>query len=179
MNGVDTAILAVLGISSLIGVWRGLIREMLSLLAWAAAFITARLYADGVSGSLAETLPAIDNESLRYVLSFALIFLAVLMLGALLSHLVASLMSLSGMRPMDRILGGLFGVLRGAVLVVAVLFLTWAFFEDSPQWRGSLLIPYGEEIIEFSRLMLAEWPGWSELPPLPEWPQQAERIRER
>lgn len=166
MNGIDIVILAVLGVSTLMGLWRGLIRELLSLLVWIGALVVARIYAHEVSDMLESAaaslslseLPPLNNEGLRYILAFVLVFLVAMMLGALIAQAIGSLMSQSGMRPMNRLLGGMFGVLRGTVLVVAALFLGWTLFEDTPQWQASRLIPYGQDIIEYSRQMLARWP---------------------
>ena len=76
MNGVDTAILVITTLSFLFGLWRGLIKEVLSLLTWVAALIVARLYSETLSELLVNI---IDSSSIRYVSAFAIIFIVVMM----------------------------------------------------------------------------------------------------
>ena len=107
MNGVDTAILVITTLSFLFGLWRGLIKEVLSLLTWVAALIVARLYSETLSELLVNI---IDSSSIRYVSAFAIIFIVVMMLGTFLNYLMSKLLTITGLKFADRLLGGVFGV---------------------------------------------------------------------
>ena len=145
------AIVGVLAASCVLGLWRGLIREIMSLLTWIAALLVARLYSE----NFALILEFVGDTTVRYVLSFALLFTSTMMLGTLVSHIFSAALSWGGMRVMDRMLGGVFGIFRGVVVVVAALFLSWTFFSDTREWKESQLIPYGRDIIEYSSVMLS------------------------
>lgn len=153
MNETDAAILIVTGISCLFGLWRGLIKEVLSLLTWIAALIVARVY----SGNLAELfVNLIDSGSVRYVTAFSILFVVVMMLGTLMNHFMAKLISFTGLKFADRLLGGVFGVARGAVIVLVILFITGVFVSETEQWQQSRLIPYGMAAIEQSRIFIGD-----------------------
>ena len=86
MNEVDAIILVIIGLSCLFGIWRGLVKEVLSLVTWIAALTLARLY----SGVLADFMGnLISNESARYVTAFAIVFVLVVMTGTLVNHLIS------------------------------------------------------------------------------------------
>jgi membrane protein required for colicin V production len=151
MNEVDAIILVIIGLSCLFGIWRGLVKEVLSLVTWIAALTLARLY----SGVLADFMGnLITNESARYVTAFAIVFVLVMMTGTLINHLISKLLTISGLKLVDRLLGGAFGVVRGSVIVVVILFITGAFVNETPQWQESQLIPYGLSLIEWTQLYI-------------------------
>jgi membrane protein required for colicin V production len=114
---LDWVILAVLAVSFLVGAWRGLVYEVLSVVAWIAAFVTAPWWAPMV----AQWLPMGEaSESVRYAVGFIIAFIAVLFAGGLLAWLVKKVVEAVGLRPVDRTLGAAFGLVRGAVLVLAL-----------------------------------------------------------
>lgn len=156
MNIADAVILVVTVLSCLFGLWRGLIREVLSLATWVAALAITYLYYERVAATLVDI---IGNETARYAVAIVLLFVVVMLLGSLLSHLLANLLSLSGMAFTDKLLGGVFGVARGAVIVMVGIFLlrtTVEFAPETPWWQQSVLIPHGEAMIERSRMTLEE-----------------------
>ncbi|MEQ8408651.1 MAG: CvpA family protein [Gammaproteobacteria bacterium] len=156
MNVVDAVIIAATVISCLFGLWRGLIKEVLSLLTWIAALLVARIYSE----PLADTMTGlISNSGARYVTAFAVIFVVIMMAGTLLNHLMAKLMSLSGLKMTDRLLGGIFGIARGVVICLVIIFITGAFVSESEYWQQSVLIPHGQAIIEWSRLFIGDTGG--------------------
>lgn len=117
MNGVDGVLLFVLLVSALVGVWRGLVYEVLSVAAWVAAFVLAQAHADQV----APLLP-LDGLSpaLRIAVAFVVVFVVSAFAGGFLAWVVKKMVAAVGLRPIDRVLGGAFGLLRGAVLLLAV-----------------------------------------------------------
>ena len=153
MNEIDVALISVTGISCLFGLWRGLIKEVLSLLTWIAAILVARVYSEYLAGTLTGL---IDSSSVRYVTAFALLFVVIMMLGTLMNHFMAKLITVTGLRFADRLLGGVFGVLRGAIIILVILFITSVFVSDTELWQQSTLIPYGMTAIEWSRVFIGD-----------------------
>lgn len=144
MNWVDYSILAILGISTLISVWRGFTREALSLLGW----ILAAWVAISFSPDLVVLLePHIDAPSLRLIVAFAILFLVTLLVAGIVNFLMVQLIMKTGLSGTDRILGVFFGIARGA-LVIAVLVLV-AGMTPMPQdtwWSESQLLHYFQDI---------------------------------
>jgi membrane protein required for colicin V production len=113
---LDWAFLAVLLLSLLIGLWRGLVYELISLAAWVVAFVVAQWFAADV----ARLLPMSGaGEGVRYAAGFILTFVAALFAGGLVALLVKKLVTVVGLAPFDRILGAVFGVVRGVVVLLA------------------------------------------------------------
>jgi membrane protein required for colicin V production len=117
MQVLDWVFLAGLVFSLLVGAWRGLVVEVLSVLSWIAAFFLAQWFAPDV----ARWLP-IDGatEVVRYAAGFVLVFVATVFFGSLLAFVIKKLLTAVGMRPADRLLGAAFGLVRGVVMVLAV-----------------------------------------------------------
>lgn len=118
MEYADYAILGIIAISILVGAIRGFVKEAFSLAVWAAAFLVAFQY----SGALAMQLENhIELPSARTSLAFAGLFLAVLLVGGLITFLVGKLVEKTGLSGTDRLLGGVFGGVRGLALVIALI----------------------------------------------------------
>lgn len=149
---LDWVMLAMALVSVIVGGVRGLFREALSLVIWAAALIMAALFADPISVSLQRW---IDAETLRYPLAFAAVFVAVLLLGAMVQHVVGKLVEVTGLSGLDRVLGTLFGLLRAVVLLVVLAAVLDPMFTDQIWWQQSRLLPHllavQEEVIDFLR----------------------------
>lgn len=146
MIWVDYVIIGVLALSALIGVIRGLIREVVALAVWIAAFAAAWIYHEPVAEQLT---PWVSTPSLRLGLAVVLLIFGILILGALVGYLLGLLVDRTGLTGTDRLLGMLFGGARGVVLVAALTFVGGAtpLIED-PWWDESRLIPYFEQIAE-------------------------------
>ena len=129
-NGFDWFIVLMLGISLLVGLYRGFGREILSLAGWLCAFIGANLLAQSLANSLTSVM---DSETLRYLGGWALIFVGILAIFSVLGRLMARQMRQPGFNLGNRILGGLFGLLRGVVLVIVETFLLRSVVPDSEQ----------------------------------------------
>ena len=99
-----------------IGAWRGLVFELLSVMGWIAGFVAAQWFAPQV----ADLLPmASSSEQMRYVAGFTLIFIVAVFAAGFLAWLVKKLVEAVGLRPIDRMFGAMFGLLRGTVLLLA------------------------------------------------------------
>lgn len=135
LGWVDWGLLAVLLASVLVGLWRGLVFELMSLVGWLVAYVAAQLW----SGAVAQHLPfGTPGSALQQGLAFALTFLAALLAWALLARLVRLLIHATPLTLIDRSLGAGFGLLRGGVLLLAlatVVALTPAV--RSPAWQAS------------------------------------------
>lgn len=113
---LDWVFAAVLAASLLLGAWRGLVYEVLSVASWIAAFVLAQWLAPDA----ATWLPiARAPEAGRYAVGFVVVFIVVVFTGGLVAWLVKKLVDAVGLRPIDRTLGAAFGLLRGAVLLLA------------------------------------------------------------
>ncbi len=148
MSWIDILLLIIVGLSAFFGLMRGFVREVLSIVAWVAAISIARLYSDDLAPLLSDF---IESESIRYVVAFAVLGITTLILGGLLNHFISRLITFSGMRMTDRLLGSLFGVARGALIVMIMLYFAEPFYESAPSWQQSQLVPYGMDMIEWAR----------------------------
>jgi membrane protein required for colicin V production len=139
MNPADIVILAVLLLSVLFGLWRGLVAEVLSLVCWIAAFWVAWMFGDAMSAWYGQWL---QHPAARTIAGYLTCFLGVLVAGALVGWILRKLIQGSGLSGMDRLLGMLFGFARGVLLVLAVvLVLEFTPAPGAGWWRHSLLLP--------------------------------------
>jgi len=158
-NWVDALILGVLVISALISLSRGFIKEALSLVTWIVAGIIAWMF----GGSLAHHFePYIDTPSVRVIAACAVLFLATLLIGALVNFLLAQLVRATGLTGTDRFLGMVFGAARGLLLVVVVVgLLSLAPVQQDIWWKQSTLIPHFLLIADWSKNLVlglsGEW----------------------
>src|SRR3970282_2335784 len=112
MAWLDYAVLGVMGISVAWGVWRGLVREVMSLAGWVIGFLAANLFA----APLAEVLPgSISPPELRVLIAFVGVFIVSLAITSLAGLLLAKMIKKVGLGSLDRTLRALFGSARGAV----------------------------------------------------------------
>lgn len=138
MSWPDYAILAIIALSIVVGLWRGFIKEVFALAVWIAALWLAFQF----SGALAEQLEAqVELPSARTGLAFAGIFVAVLLVGALLTWLLAKLVESTGLSGTDRLLGAVFGAVRGLALVLLLILATgFTPLPQDPWWQSSAAI---------------------------------------
>ena len=116
MTAVDWILLGVLVFSMLLGAWRGLVYEVLSVLGWVVSFFVAQWFAPDLAARLPVQSAA---DPVRYAAAFVLIFIAAVFAAGLLAFLIKKLVAAVGLAPVDRVLGAAFGVLRGVVLLLA------------------------------------------------------------
>ncbi|HUR87752.1 MAG TPA: CvpA family protein [Ramlibacter sp.] len=117
MTALDWVFIAILAASLLLGAWRGLVYEVLSVVSWIAAFLLAQMSAPNV----AAVLPMGQApEMAKHAAAFVLVFIVVVIAGGLLAWLTKKVVEAVGLRPVDRVLGAAFGALRGALLLMAI-----------------------------------------------------------
>lgn len=154
MAAIDWILVAVLAASMLLGAWRGLVYEVLSVMGWIAAFVLAQWFAPDV----AEKLPMQNSgETLRYAAAFVLVFIVSVFVAGLISALMKKIISVVGLRPVDRILGATFGLFRGLILLLAfsVVVHTTA-LQESDWWLESQGGPMLMNLLKGLRPMLPE-----------------------
>ncbi len=133
LSAVDWILLAVLGLSLLLGMWRGIVQEVLSLAGWVAAFYVSQMYAPAAAAWLPMEG---SSQMLRYAAGFVVVFVAVLVGTVLVSALIKKLISAVGLGPLDRLLGSLFGLMRGVVILLAVtVFVGMTPMRDTEAWK--------------------------------------------
>ena len=120
MTSFDYLVLAILGLSVGLSVMRGLVLEALSIVSWVLAFFVAKSYASQLVPMMPEAIP---TEPLRVAAAFLIVFLATLLISSLLSIALASLFKKLGLGWLNRLLGGLFGLTRGIIIVCLLVFL--------------------------------------------------------
>ena len=139
MNWTDGVILGILGLSVLIGLWRGLVAELLSLVTWIAAFWVAITFGPVLSTHLEHT---ISLPLARNGVAYGICFFGVLLIGAVVRFLTRKLIWSSGLTGIDRLFGVMFGFVRGALVVTLVVMLVGltALTRES-WWQQSVLLP--------------------------------------
>jgi len=119
-NAADWAILTVLGLSIVLSLWRGFVREAASLAGWIAAFVIANLFTGEMATFLAQW---IENITGRYIAAGAILFAGTLVLAGMLGKLASQVVHATGLTLLDRLLGTAFGFARGIIIVLIVVYL--------------------------------------------------------
>jgi len=139
MTVFDFGVLIVVGLSTVFAFVRGVIREVIALVAWVVGLVAAATY----TPALGEWLPAsLGGSAIRYAIAFVLIVVAALLAGSLIGWPLAKAVRAVGLGFVDRLLGSIFGLARGLLLVIALVLL--AGLTDLPRshwWQDSLLAP--------------------------------------
>ncbi|HZV55180.1 MAG TPA: CvpA family protein [Rhodocyclaceae bacterium] len=139
MTVFDYAVLGVIAASSLLGLWRGVVGEVLALAAWVAAFLAARAWAGLAGGWFAGV---VAEPALRYAVGFVVVIVGVLVLFAVARWLLSTLLRAVGLGLVDRLLGAGFGIARGALIVLAVVLVAgMTALPKSQWWRDASLAP--------------------------------------
>jgi len=158
MTGFDLAIIGVIAVSAIIAFFRGVVRSLIGLIAWIAGFVVGVVFAP----SLATLLPAFpDYPLLPWVLAFVIIFLLTIVAGALIAWPLHAVIHKAGLGFVDRGLGFVFGLVRGAVVIVAfVLVGGLSPLAEREWWQNSLLVPPFEQ----AAISLKPWlpQAWAE-----------------
>jgi membrane protein required for colicin V production len=138
-NWLDFVLIGLLGISGLVGLTRGLVKEVLSLVTWGVAIWVGIQF----SGELAPFLgSAIPSPTLRLALAFSILFIASFLVATLVGILLTRILETTGLSGIDRLAGLVFGLARGALILSVMVFLSRSTpFPKEPVWQSSKLIP--------------------------------------
>lgn len=136
MTSFDYAVLLIIGISIVVSMMRGAVREVLAIVGWLAAIYAAKTYAT----QLVPLLPAdIPTEQLRILAAYVIVFLGVLLISSLLTIALSSLIKKIGLNWFNRFLGGFFGLVRGLLIVCVLVFLAGlTSFPKDARWTNAM-----------------------------------------
>ncbi len=159
MTLVDYGVIVILAASVAFAIWRGVVREALSLLSWVIAFFVAKLYAPSVAGWFASLT---HNESARIGAAWATIFIVVLIVVGIVGLLLSGTLKAIGLGGLDRFLGALFGVARGLAMVTLIALLAgMTSLPKTEEWRKAASRPLVESMAVLARSYLPEpLPGY-------------------
>ncbi|MBB5189981.1 membrane protein required for colicin V production [Silvimonas terrae] len=143
MTGFDYIVLGILGLSILLSVMRGLVQEVMALAGWAISAWVAFHYSTLTTPYMPQAIP---SPQLRYLAAVVLLFFASWIVCSLLRLTLAQFLKVTGLRPLDRLLGAVFGVARGFLFTLMIVLI--AGLTDvprSPLWRNAMFSPLFEQ----------------------------------
>lgn len=153
MTGFDYAVLTVLGLSLLWALLRGFVRELVSMAGWVAAFVLSVLFTQTVAGMLPRSL----GPLLASLFAFLIIFIGVWVVSGFVGLVLSRLMRAVGLGWTDRLLGGLLGLVRGAIIVLVVVMLAGLTpLPREPFWRNAMLSAPIETVLVAMKPLLPE-----------------------
>ncbi len=152
MHWVDIVVIAIIGISVLIGLFRGLIKESISLATWILALWVGLTYGE----KLASLLPfSVGSQTVQSLIGIVILFVIVILVGGIVNYLIGQLVDRTGLSGTDRMLGIIFGVLRGGLIVAALVLLAMLTnLPNEPWWQESLTLPFFHDIAVWIRDLL-------------------------
>ena len=151
LNVFDWILIAIIVISSVFGLLRGFVKELLSLASWVAAFFVARLFSFKLSNFMIDW---IDQPQFRVIAAFVILFAITLVVGALINNVFSRLVSATGLTSTDRLFGMVFGIVRGGLLVIVMVsLLSLTPVSNDQWWQSSLIITHFVLVDEWSYKM--------------------------
>lgn len=154
MAWLDIVLLAIIVVSTLVSLIRGFIREVLSLAAWVLAFWVSISFADRVSPSL---MFMSESDIVRLITAFIVLFLVTLIAAALVNYLIGLLVTKTGLTGTDRVIGMMFGLVRGVALIsVAMVVGLVAGVDSETWWQASTVIEMLTPLAEWMRSYVGE-----------------------
>ena len=162
MTTTDWVLLSILLLSMLVGAWRGLVHELMSLAGWVVGFVMAQWFA----AEVAVWLPLQGaSAQIQYAAGFIVVFVAAMLATAVVARLLGKWIASVGLKPADRSLGALFGLTRGLVLLLAItVVLQMTGLARQDWWQQALAVPWLDTLLQGLRPMLPEsfvryWPA--------------------
>lgn len=169
MTVFDYAVIIIVGLSIVIGISRGLIQEVLSILGWFAALYVAKTYAKSAVSFMPDSIP---GDELKMLAAFLLLFIATLFITGMVAKLAASMFSSIGLGWLNNVLGAGFGFLRGVLIAGVIVFLAgFTKIPEDSRWQGALLSDDMEQFV----LRILEYAPAS-LRDKVHYPQQADQV---
>ncbi len=147
MSSIDYLILGIIFVSVAIGIWRGFVREALSLLVWVAAFWLAYTFAATLELYFTNL---VADQALRLAVSFIVLFLAVHIVGFFVSRLIATVVRSIGLKSVDRVVGAGFGLARGVVVIAVLLLLVdLTPIKEEALWQQSVMVSMFSDMLQW------------------------------
>ena len=154
MIAVDYIILAIIVISAVMGLVRGLLREAIAVITWFLAIVLAWIFAPSIESLLGGVLV---GSPMRIWVARTIIFVGVLLLGGAVSVILGHYVRVSMFAGMDKFLGFVFGIIRGVVIVGAFTIAVQAMrMDEDPRWKNSRLLPYAIGVADALRGIVGE-----------------------
>lgn len=151
---IDWVVIGIIALSTLISLWRGFVREAMSLVVWIGAFVIARTFHPNMQALLTNSIEA---PTIRLIVAFAVLFIGTLIVGTLVSNLLARLVKATGLSATDRVLGTVFGLARGVVVVVVALaLLRMTPVTEDAWWDESVTVDEFGRVEEWSRSVFGD-----------------------
>jgi membrane protein required for colicin V production len=149
MAWVDLVIIGIIVLSALISLIRGFVKESISLVTWVVAGLLALRY----YGPMADLLePFINSVTLRQWIGGGILFVATLIVGAIVNFIVSQLVSKTGLSGTDKTLGIIFGGARGVLIVTMVVLLAGLTpMPEASWWQDSVMIEFFQQLAEWVR----------------------------
>lgn len=146
---IDVVIVALIVLSAILSLFRGFVKEAVALATWLVALWVAMIFYEDLAAQLAQW---ITLASAQKITAFTILFVAVLILGSIVNFLAGKLVSRTGLGGTDKLLGVVFGVARGGI-IVAILVLLGGLtpFPQDPWWQESQFLGYFEEFAMWMR----------------------------
>lgn len=157
LSWVDLALAAVLLISIGIGLWRGLVFEVMSLAGWVVAYFAASPLAPVVEELMPAGWTSRFGPAVLHVVTLAIAFFFVLIVWSLASRLVKMLIHATPLSVLDRLGGAGFGALRGVFIALLLVLVVGASpLAESPTWQASLAAPMLSGVLRDAAPLLPE-----------------------
>ena len=154
MLWIDYVIIGIIALSAIISIVRGFVKEVLSLVAWILAFWVALTFSPQFSVLLSDY---ISTPSISLFTAFSGLFIVTLILSALVNNLIAAIVVKTWLSGTDRMLGVLFGLLRGVAIVTLLVLLAAATpMPNDAWWQNAVLIEHFEKLAIWVRQFLPD-----------------------
>mgnify|MGYP001815143033 CR=1 FL=1 len=151
---IDVVILALIALSAILSLFRGFVREAVALATWLIALWVAMVFYEDLATMLSQW---IQVPSAQKITAFAILFICVLLLGAIVNYLAGKLVDKTGLTGTDKLLGTVFGVARGGVIVaILVLLAGLTPLPQDPWWQESQFLGYFQELAMWLRSYLPD-----------------------
>jgi len=139
MTTVDIVMFIIVFLSVVVSIIRGFVKEALSVVIWILAVVVAVKYYGNLDAKLINT---IQSPSVRLVSAFVVLFIATLFLGALLNRFIGVIIKSTGLGGTDKLLGAFFGIVRGVLIVVALVVLAENTMPQEEWWKESMFMQH-------------------------------------
>lgn len=144
MTWIDGLLIVIVALSTILGVVRGFFREVASFVIWVIAFFAAYFFSDSFTFLAYIT----SSQAAQMLIAFIVVLLIVLIIGFFIIRIISKMITQSGLSPLNRVLGAVFGLLRGFVLVLAIIYIIdLTSVASHPLWQGSVTVQAGQMAI--------------------------------